>query len=139
MLALGGGLVGCSSAVEVTIPQASGASSVCRGLAWPAALGDLAARATDPSDPAVAAWGDPPVIARCGLAPLEPTTLECLAVNGVDWVVRPLDDGAAFATYGTDPAIEVLVPSAYAPEPMLLTDFTTVAKSLPRTERRCIG
>ena len=47
--------------------------------------------------------------------------------------------GAAFATYGTDPAIEVLVPSAYAPEPMLLTDFTTVAKSLPRTERRCIG
>ena len=130
-------LGGCSG-VSVTIPEPSGSSSVCRELTWPDTLGDLAARETDPTDPAVAAWGDPAVIARCGLAPLTPTTLECLSVNDVDWVIREVDGGAGFATYGTDPAIEVLVPKAYAPEPMLLTDFTEVAKSLPRTGRACV-
>lgn len=132
-------LAGCGSEVGVSVPTASGSSSVCQQLAWPAQLGELTARPTDPADRAVAAWGDPPVIARCGLAALTPTTLECLEVNGVDWVIRTLDDGAAFATFGTDPAIEVLVPSTYAPEPMLLTDFTEVAASLPSNGHACIS
>ncbi|MGB2936383.1 MAG: DUF3515 family protein [Nostocoides sp.] len=124
--------------VPVSVPTEFGAAAVCRELAWPVSLGELVARKTSPSDPAIAAWGDPPVIARCGLAPLAPTTLECLSVNGIDWVIRPLDDGTAFATYGRDPAIEVLIPRAYAPEPMLLTDFTDVARSLPTTDRACV-
>ncbi len=51
--------------------------------------------------------------------------------------MRQLTDGAAFTTYGTDPAIEVLVPGHYAPEPMLLPDFDAVARSLPRTGHHC--
>ncbi len=68
---------------------------------------------------------------------MAPTTAECLRVNDVDWVIRTLTDGASFTTYGTDPALEVLVPGAYAPEPMILPDLTTLAASLPTNGHRC--
>ncbi len=86
----------------------------------------------------MAAWGSPAIIARCGLPTLPPTTDECIRVDSVDWVIRRLSDGAAFTTYGTDPAIEVLVPNAYAPEPMVLPDFSAVAGALPATGRHCV-
>ena len=86
---------------------------------------------------AVTAWGDPPVIARCGLGALGPTTEQCLDVDGVDWVVRKASDGAVFTTFGRDPAIEVLVPNAYAPEPLLLPAFGAAAKALPANGHTC--
>ena len=86
---------------------------------------------------AVVAWGDPPVIARCGLGALGPTTEQCLDVDGVDWVVREASDGAVFTTFGRDPAIEVLVPDAYAPEPLLLPAFGDAARALPGNGRTC--
>jgi hypothetical protein len=86
---------------------------------------------------AVAAWGDPPVVARCGLGALAPTTEQCLDVDGVDWVFRTASDGAVFTTFGRDPAIEVLVPEAYAPEPLLLPAFGAAAKALPANGRSC--
>ena len=43
-------------------------------------------RDTDPAGTAVHAWGDPAVIARCGLPALGPTTEQCISVDGVDWV-----------------------------------------------------
>ena len=90
--------------------------------------------AISPTSPAAAAWGDPAIIARCGFAALSPTTLDCIQVNGIDWVVEPLDDGVAFTTYGRDPALEVLVPKAYAPEPMVLPDFDQVPQLTPAPE-----
>jgi hypothetical protein len=92
---------------------------------------------TQPDAPSVAAWGDPAIIARCGLDPLGPTTDECVTVDGVDWVVRRLTDGSAATTYGRDPAIEVLVPGSYGPVPLLLPAFTTVARTLPQNGRHC--
>ena len=77
------------------------------------------------------------MIARCGLAPLGPTTEECLRVDDIDWVVRKLSDGAAFTTFGRDPAIEVLVPRAYSPEPLLLPAFGAAARALPANGRTC--
>lgn len=92
---------------------------------------------TSSSSPSVAAWGDPAIIARCGLAPLAPTTLSCVTVDGVDWVVRSLSDGSAATTYGTDPAIEVLVPQRYGPAPLQLPVFTVAARALPSNGRQC--
>ncbi|MEO7071194.1 MAG: DUF3515 family protein [Nostocoides sp.] len=92
---------------------------------------------TSPTSPAVHAWGDPAIIARCGVAALGPTTDPCIDVSGVDWVARQLSDGVAFTTFGTDPAIEVLVPKVYAPEPLLLPAFDAAAKALPRTALTC--
>jgi len=92
---------------------------------------------TSASSDAVRAWGDPPIIARCGLAPIGPTTDQCLQVSGVDWVAHRLTDGVRFTTYGRAPAIEVLVPAAYQPEPLLLPAFGAAASAIPQGERHC--
>lgn len=84
------------------------------------------------------AWGDPAVIARCGLAAIGPTTDPCLDVSGIDWVAHQLTDGVRFTTYGRSPAIEVLVPSAYHPEPLLLPAFTAAASAIPQGPRHCL-
>jgi hypothetical protein len=77
------------------------------------------------------------VVWRCGVTPPGPTTDECIEVDGVDWVRHPLADGSSFTTYGRDPAVQVLVPDAYAPEPLVLPPFSKVVAALPQGEHRC--
>ena len=89
----------------------------------------------DPRD--IRVWGDPAVIATCGWPALGPTSEQCLDVDGVDWVAEPLSDGVRFTTFGRAPAIEVLVPHAYDPAPLLLPAFGPAAKALPSTGRTC--
>ena len=55
----------------------------------------------------------------------------------VDWVRVPLRDGSSFTTYGRQPAVQVLVPRAYAPEPLTLPVLSTVVEQLPQGARRC--
>ena len=129
-------LSACSHDPEVALaPQAS--APVCSSAAWPDDVSGHARVTTQPDDSSVAAWGDPAIIARCGLDPIGPTTQDCVTVDGIDWVVRPLTDGSAATTYGRDPAIEVLVPGVYGAVPLLLPAFATVAKALPTTGRHC--
>ena len=129
-------LSACSRAPEVALaPQAS--APVCDSARWPGDVSGHTRVTTQPDDGSVAAWGDPALIARCGLDPLGPTTDDCVTVDGVDWVVRPLSDGSVATTYGRDPAIEVLAPGGYGAVPLLLPAFTDVAKSLPATGRHC--
>ncbi|HEY7717605.1 MAG TPA: DUF3515 family protein [Pedococcus sp.] len=134
----GGVLSGCSASVEATAPPGAG-SGACAAAAraWPSTVSGHDRVETTADSPAVAAWGDPPVVARCGVAALGPTTEECLAVDGVDWVVRRASDGAVFTSFGRDPAIEVLVPDAYAPEPLLLPAFGDAVRALPANGRTC--
>lgn len=127
-------LSGCSSAVEVTVP---GAAAGCGDLSWPTQVSGLEPRDTDPDDPAVAAWGDPAVVARCGVAAPGPTDVECVEVDGVGWIPDPLSDGTRFTSFGTEPAVEVLVPSRYDPAPLLLPAFSAAARSLPRNGLEC--
>lgn len=124
--------------MEVAVP-AGATSPACSAAAqqWPASVSGRQPVTVTPESPAVRAWGDPAIIARCGVAPPGPTTDPCLTVNGVDWVVTTLTDGTKFVTYGRSPALEVLVPSAYAPEGSLLPVFTGVATALPASNRRC--
>jgi hypothetical protein len=133
-----GGLAGCSASIDVTEPAEAG-STACRSAAaqWPNTVGGQSLRPTSSSSDAVRAWGDPAIIARCGLPPIGPTTDQCLDVSGVDWVAHQLTDGVRFTTYGRSPAIEVLVPSAYRPEPLLLPAFGAAASAIPQGERRC--
>ena len=133
-----GGLTACSSSIDVATPADAG-SAACRSAAdhWPKTVGGQLLRTTSSSSDAVRAWGDPAIIARCGVAPLGPTTDQCLSVSGVDWVAHQLTDGVRFTTYGRSPAIEVLVPSAYKPEPLLLTAFGAAATVIPQGEHRC--
>jgi hypothetical protein len=139
VLGVAGGLLSaCSRGVEATVPaQADAPACVAAAAQWPATVSGQQRVETSADTDAVAAWGEPAVIARCGLTALAPTTDECLTVDGVDWVVRQLSDGAAFTTFGRDPAIEVLVPRAYAPEPLLLPAFADAARALPANGRTC--
>jgi Protein of unknown function (DUF3515) len=132
-----GGLLGCSS-IDVTDPGQAG-SAACRSASahWPQKVAGQSARTTSSSSAAVRAWGDPAVIARCGLPPIGPTTDQCLDVSGIDWVAHQLTDGVRFTTYGRSPAIEILVPSAYKPEPLLLPAFGQAAAAIPQGQRHC--
>ena len=131
-------LAGCTRGIPVTLPD--GASSpACAALEplWPRTVSGRETRAVDPISPAARAWGDPAIIAICGYAAPPPSTLECVSVDGVDWVVQPRSNGVQFTTYGREPALDVLVPSAYAPEPLVLPAFGAAARSLPATGRAC--
>lgn len=134
---LPGTLLACSS-IEVAVPAGAG-SAACRAAAahWPKTAGGSPLQKTSSSSPAVRAWGDPPIIARCGLPAIGPTTDPCLDVSGIDWVAHQLSDGVRFTTYGRSPAIEILVPSAYQPEPLLLPAFDPAASALPQNQRHC--
>jgi hypothetical protein len=122
------------------VAEPAGAGSPeCRSAAahWPKTVGGQPPQPTSSSSDAVRAWGDPAIIARCGLAPIGPTTDQCLNVSGIDWVAHQLTDGVRFTTYGRSPAIEILVPSAYRPEPLLLPAFGAAAAAIPQGVRHC--
>ncbi len=126
----------CASPVEVGEPDDADAPA-CAQVRWPQEVSGHGRVITSPRESWVAAWGEPAIIARCGIPALEPTALECVEVDGVDWIVRELDGGTAMVTYGTDPALEVLVPDAYGPGPLLLPAFTDIAATLTPTDLRC--
>jgi hypothetical protein len=126
----------CTAAPEVALAPLAD-DPACSSISWPDTVSDLAAVATMPRHASVSAWGEPAIIARCGLPAPAPTVDSCVDVDGVDWVVRELTDGTAAVTYGREPAIEVLVPKAHGPVPLLLPAFGSTARSLPETGRRC--
>jgi hypothetical protein len=124
--------------VPVTAPPGA-ADPACGRLAarLPATVRGAGRVAASSDSTAVAAWGRPPVIWRCGVTPPGPTDRECLTVDGVDWVRVPLSDGSAFVTYGRSPAVQLLVPRGDEPEPLLLPVFSAAVAALPQGPRRC--
>jgi len=119
-------------------PPASAADPACARLATalPPTVAAQQRRATSPDSPGVAAWGDPAVIWLCGVDQPGPSA-DCLDVNGVDWVFERLDDGTAFTTFGRTPAVQVLVPNAYSPEPLRLPALSAVVATIAQGPRRC--
>ena len=123
--------------VEVSSAPRDGEPACASAAArFPVTVSGLAARGTN-ADGATQAWGNPAIIARCGMAPLAPTEVACIDVDGVGWIPQDLSDGTRFTTFGTDPALEVLVPRSYAPEPLMLPAFTEAAKQLPPNGLAC--
>ena len=131
-------LTGCSSAVDVSAAPGAGSPGCLEAAqAWPGTVSGLERREVAGGARGAAAWGDPPIIARCGVAAVGPTTAGCLEVDGVGWVGEELSDGTRMTTFGTDPAIEVLVPGAYGEAGMHLPVFTAAAKALPTNGLHC--
>jgi hypothetical protein len=124
--------------VHVTVP-AGGRDPACARLTalLPHDLLRQHRRETDPTSPALAAWGDPAIVLRCGVTPPGPTTAQCIAVDGVDWVARAIDGGYDFTTYGRTPAVQVLVPKHYAPETFALTGLAAAVSAIPQGEHHC--
>ena len=109
-------LAACGSPVTVEPgPLASATACAEVMLALPSQVAGQERRSTDSQS--TAAWGDPPVVLRCGVEPAGPTTDPCEQHGGIDWTARPTDDGyVLFSTFGLDPAIDVLVAPGASPD-----------------------
>jgi hypothetical protein len=85
---------------------------------------------------ATAAWGEPTaIIYRCGLPPVEVSTLPCVTAGGVDWLV---DESQApsfrFISYGRSPATEVIVDSEQASGITALEELAPAVSTIPATK-----
>lgn len=139
-------LAGCGSETPSATPASNAADPLCAKAAahWPTTVGSKARVSIDVSGgqssadvtKTVAAWGDPAIIARCGVTAPGPST-DCIEADNIDWVMSSLSDGKRFVTYGRVPAIEVLVPAAYSPEPLVLSAFDQAAGQIPQNSHRC--
>lgn len=105
-------MIGASPAPDAANPDCAPVM-----LALPDTLADDLDRAKTNAQ-ATAAWGEPgaAVTLRCGVTPPGPSA-DCQSVEGpkgtVDWIVQASEDGTwRFASYGRDPAVEVVVPPA---------------------------
>ncbi|MGB9374739.1 MAG: DUF3515 domain-containing protein [Jiangellales bacterium] len=120
---------GCGfGAVEVAEHETEpGTAQVCADLvaALPEVVDDAVRRDVSPASPGVAAWGQPPIILRCGVG--EPTgvdpTLAVLDVAGVGWRAVPGEGGTFFYTADRVAVVELAVPADYAPEGETLVDL----------------
>ena len=128
-------LAGCTAAPGPAPRAAEPACSTALAAA-PQTVLDQGRRALDVRG--ALAWGDPQIVLRCGLAPLAPTTAQCLTVNAHDWVLADPDaDPLVFTSFGTDPAVEVSVPRSYPQPTGALVDLAPLAAALPGNGRSC--
>ena len=87
-----------------------------------------------------AAWGNPAtIILRCGIEPVEISTLPCVTSSGVDWLV---DESAKpsyrFISYARTPALEVIVDSEKAVGVNTLDSLASAVMSIEST-KTCLG
>ena len=100
----------------------------------PDVIGDQAKRATNAQ--ATGAWGNPSaVILRCGLEPVNVSSLTCVTATDVDWLV---DDSKSpsyrFITFGRKPATEVIVDSRIVSGVSALDAVAEAVKRIPATK-----
>lgn len=131
-LILGGCLVlftGCGYGpvdVESYEPE-PGSSAACTELLdeLPETVDDAVRRDVSPADAPVAAWGQPAIVLRCGVAmpgSYRPDA-RLFDVDGVGWLVDEGEGGTFFTAVGREVLVEVAVPDDYSPEAAVLADL----------------
>lgn len=142
-------LSGCSPTVTMSAAEFAndpGCAAVIVRLPGSAeTLGDYELRRTTAQG--TAAWGDPTVaLLTCGVDVPTVSELPCIEVSGTQWLreeLTPSGEGTgpradfAFTTYGTDPAIRVVLDSSELSPGIALGDLSTAVGALPRTDRVC--
>jgi hypothetical protein len=139
---------GCSDTVSLDAPSLSGAGArACAALvdALPDQVADQPQREVDAGAGYGAAWGDPAIELRCGIArPRELTSAAaCQVANGVGWFVpesqqtgRPED--ITMTTVGRAQYVEVRVPEEYFPPTTAMVDLGPALKRTIRSVRPCV-
>ena len=127
-------LAGCSPTVTLD-PAVDAANPVCAQVvvALPDTVAGLAARETNAQG--TGAWGEPAdVRLYCGVPTPDPTsTLRCLEIGGVDWLIDDSKAPDAFAvTYGRTPAVQVFM-TGDAASAEVLQDLSSAVSVLPKT------
>ena len=146
VLALVCSLASACGTVHVRATDVSGPGrSACLTLVHdlPHRVSDLKRRDTTGSDLG-AAWGDPPVVLRCGVGTPEgyQPSSPCQRVNGVDWFVpeKALTDqgeDVVLTTIGRTPRVEVVVPAEHRPPDAVMVDLAGVIRKDTRVVSPC--
>lgn len=136
---LGVALSGCASTVSLeAAPEANTPECADVTVRMPDTVDGQERRWTDAQ--ATGAWGDPAaVILTCGLEAPGPSTLRCITIGGVDWLV---DESEAprfrLTTYGRTPAVELFVDNEVVSPNNVLSDLSGAVGQLPK-DRECIA
>ena len=114
----------------------AGQQQACQELisALPTDLGDLPARPVDSPSPYVAAWGEPAVTLRCGVArpPSFVATADVQQINGVSWFAERRGPTTAWVIVDRPVYVEVLAPAAAASAPVARLSTAVTAALNPR-------
>ena len=137
--AIGAAVLACAGCGFGPVPVAEhtpapGAQEVCAGLLaeLPDVVADAVRREVEPASPGVSAWGQPPIILRCGVPEpdVDPAST-VLEVDGVGWYGIEGEGGTFFVTADRVVSVEVAVPDDYAPEAEVLVDLAGPVGDLP--------
>ena len=130
----GGSLAGCGFGSVEVAPHSvrPDAEQVCAAFigALPEVVDDAVRRDVEPPQAGVAAWGQPPIIARCGVDEppgLDPTSA-VLDLSGVEWRSAAGEGGTFFYLDGRAVVVEVAIPDDYAPEAEVLVDLADAVR-----------
>ncbi|WP_231880291.1 DUF3515 family protein [Microbacterium sp. H83] len=127
-------LSGCAATVATKpAPDANAPECADVSVRLPDAVGELESRTTDGQ--ATAAWGDPTaVVFACGLEPPAPTTLQCVTINSVDWIVDDEElPNLRLTTYGREPAAQAYVDTTRLSADTVLQALAPAVQMLPKT------
>jgi len=139
---------GCSDTVSVNAPPLKRADArSCRALlrALPASVDGQSRRTVADQGGYAAAWGDPPIVLRCGVP--KPAGLDkfatCQVVNGVGWFIpedqsqgNPVD--ITMTTVGRSQNVQVFLPSNYFPPANAMVDLASAVKRTIREDKPCL-
>jgi hypothetical protein len=141
-------LAGCSDRVGIASPQLTGeAATTCAALikALPDSVADQPRREVDPADAYGAAWGDPAIVLRCGVA--TPKGFDrfssCQVANGVGWYIpeeqmQGSPNHIVMTTVGRSLNVEVRLPEKYWPPAAAMVDLADAIKQTVREDRPCL-
>jgi len=125
-------LAACSQPVPFDpAPDAADADCASVVVRLPDQVAGLDARET--SAQGTGAWGSPAaVLLRCGVEPPGPTTLRCVSVDDVDWIIDESDAPTyRFVTYGRTPAVEVVVDNDTVAGSTAIADLSGAVAAIP--------
>jgi hypothetical protein len=132
---------GCGSDLSVDeYPTVSGTEVNCKGLFADRPLKVAGQKNRLVKDENASAWGDPPIILRCGVekpSDLGPAS-RCDMVDGVGWFSEETSDGYLFTTIGRDYYVSVEVPHDYAPEADALADLSDSVDRHDPVKKPCV-
>ncbi len=136
VLVAGLALTGCGR--QVAVEPAQQPPAICSDLiaALPETVDGAGRRPTTPVSPATAAWGEPPIVVRCGVA--QPAALTStsvlLEVDGIGWLPEPLAAGTLFTAVefpdpepgegSVLPFVEVAIPQEYQSPGGIIADIS---------------
>lgn len=128
-------LSGCAPTVHLeAAPKANDPLCAEVTARLPDSIGDQARVWTDAQ--ATGAWGSPTsVLLTCGLDSPAPTTLQCVSLGGVDWIVDEAETpNLRLTTYGREPAAQVYVDTTTLSADAVLQALAGAIQQLPKND-----